>query len=290
MPRRLLLTRQEFNQDSDGNWIQSAELIYGLNARLIPIGDLITRSLRQRIESRRKVIQTLRLQVHQRVLPARLGGLAEMKQELQTAQVLEESFRHLEAIVFAESDALLRDSCVSLTQVYAAMHPTPQLEWLRIDESLVQKARGIFPILLRGYCGGELHDRIACAVREMGRLYRGSDPNVSELDAAIASGGLVIHKESQAAWWEGIKLDLGSGKKNWEFLAALARQSQLGCDVKEADLYPRATDSLADSTMANRWNRLGKQLPGTLAQRIHPGTLPRTYRLDLDRSRIFVIR
>ncbi|OYW25145.1 MAG: hypothetical protein B7Z55_00115, partial [Planctomycetales bacterium 12-60-4] len=198
-----------------------------------------------------------------------------------------EATRQLETMVFADPDSILRDSCVILTQVYAAVNPSPELDWLGIRDELLVEARGVFPALLQGPMGSVIHDRIARAVEDMGLLYRGSDPTVSDLEIAIASGGLVIHLPDQSAWWEGTSIDLGNSRKDREFLTMLARYASRGMPVAEMDLYPNETQS--ESTMANRWNRLGRRLPSSLAQRIRSGLHPRTYQLHLESYRIFLI-
>ena len=281
-------TRQEFVEAADGTRLQRGELINSLNARLLPIGDLVARSLRRRIDVRSDMIRTLGTRTRQVLADAQFGLLDERNCWIRAEHELNDAIRALEALVFADADAILRDSCVILTQVYASIHPAAELDWLGLGEELVGESRGRFPSLLRGHRGSTIHDRIARAIQDMGQLYRGIDPSISHLDRAIASGGLVIHEPSQSAWWDGDQINFGNSTNNFNFLAALARKACRTQAVTETDLYP--DDSPSTSTMGNRWNRLGRCLPGSLAQLIQPGALPRSYRLLLEAQRILVIR
>ena len=286
-PEDFFSTRQEFVRRDDGSRLQRGEMINSLNLRLLPIGDLVARSLRRRIDVRVGVIHALACRIHHVQADPELCSLVELTRWSHAEQELDEATRRLEALSFVDSDATLRDSCVVLSQVYASMHPEAELEWLGLCEELVSEARGRLASLLRGHRGNAIHDRIARAVQDMGQLYRGLDPNISQLEMAIATGGLVIYEPTQSAWWEGSLIEFGSGTKHMEFLATLARKACSRQAVTEADLYD---DTPSDSAMANRWSRLGPALPSSLTMLIRPGTSPRTYQLSLERHRIFLIR
>lgn len=283
-PEDYFSTRQEFVEGDAGTRLQRGEMINGLNARLLPIGDLVARSLRRRIDVRLGVIRDLQRRINQVLADPQLRRPVRWHH---AEEELVEAIRQLETMVFADPDSILRDSCVILTQVYAAVNPSPELDWLGIRDELLVEARGVFPALLQGPMGSVIHDRIARAVEDMGQLYRGFDPTVSELEIAIASGGLVIHLPDQSAWWEGTPINLGNSRKDREFLAILARKAFRRLAVGEADLYLDGSQS--KSTMATRWGRLGPLLPRSLAQRIQPGHHPRTYQLHLESHRIFLI-
>ncbi len=286
-PEDYFSTRQEFVEGDAGTRLQRGEMINGLNARLLPIGDLVARSLRRRIDVRLGVIRDLQRRINQVLADPQLRRPDEVVRWHHAEEELVEAIRQLETMVFADPDSILRDSCVILTQVYAAMNPSPELDWLGLRDELLVEARGVFPSLLRGHRGSVIHDRIARAVEDMGQLYRGFDPTVSDLEIAIASGGLVIHLPDQSAWWEGTPINLGNSRKDREFLAILARKAFRRLAVGEADLYLDGSQS--KSTMATRWGRLGPLLPRSLAQRIQPGHHPRTYQLHLESHRIFLI-
>ncbi|OYW25146.1 MAG: hypothetical protein B7Z55_00120, partial [Planctomycetales bacterium 12-60-4] len=51
-PEDYFSTRQEFVEGDDGTRLQRGEMINSLNARLLPVGDLVARSLRRRIDVR----------------------------------------------------------------------------------------------------------------------------------------------------------------------------------------------------------------------------------------------
>jgi hypothetical protein len=280
-------TRQEFVVLQDGTRLQRGELINSLNPRLLAIGDLVGRTLRHRINLRLQAIHSVRTRINQLLTAPVLSELDVVSSFRRTDEELQTSVRRLEALVFTDSEAHLRDSCVTLTQVYTALHTAPELEWLGIREELLAEARGLLPSVLRGHRGSVVHDRIARAVADMDILYRGIDPCSTRLELAIQSGGLVIDMQGRSAWWDRTQIELGNSVKNFKFLSALARKTRRRQDLIEDDVYDDdQADSPSPSALANLWSRVGRILPGSLSQLIGRGRQPRSYRLNLEPHRI----
>lgn len=283
-------TRQEIVVLEDGTRLQRGELINSLNHRLLAIGDLVGRTLRRRMDLRLQAIYTVRTRINQLLTDLALAELEVVMSFRRADEELQTSVRRLQALVFADSEARLRDSCVTLTQVYAALHPAPELEWLGIREELLAEARGLFPSVLRGHRGSVVHDRIARAVADMDILYRGIDPCSTRLELAIQSGGLVIDMQGRTAWWDRTQIELGNSVKNFKFLSALARKTRWRQDLIEDDVYDDdQADSPSPSALPNLWSRVGRVLPGSLSQLIGRGRQPRSYRLNLEPHRIHII-
>ena len=64
----------------------------------------------------------------------------------------------------------------------------------------------------------------------------------------------------------------------WDLLWKLATNARMASAVGDIDLYQ---EDASRSTIANRWRRLKKLIPATLARYVVPGGERATYRLDL---------
>jgi hypothetical protein len=132
----------------------------------------------------------------------------------------------------------------------------------------------------------ETLDRIAAALSDVKYLYRGSSPETSAIDAAIATGGLVLIEAEQEAYWERNRIDCDwrRHRKAWEMLWKLAANARIASPVNDIDLYG---EPAAFSTMANRWSRLKQLLPASLWNLVVPGRHERgQYKLTLPIHKI----
>jgi hypothetical protein len=180
----------------------------------------------------------------------------------------------------------LRDSCIILTQVYAAFDPSPTLSWLDVSADASESGVGALRHRITHFQNGEMFERIAAAVGDLRRLYVGKLLEQQAIDEAIATGGLVIDNSSYTAFWEKgqIEADWRRYLAAWKFLIELAKKASLQGFVGESDLY--GDDVVSKSTMGTNAERLKGLLPASLRKHVLPGPERRTYRLDLPRQQI----
>ena len=186
------------------------------------------------------------------------------------------------------ADAQIRESCMVLAEAYLDfVKPSPDTAWLDLPDWIINRNRGLIRHQLDGGAGYGTCERIAEAVADVQRLYRGAPPDESAKEEAIAAGHLVIVEASREAYWEGERIDADWNQLRapWDLLQQLARRGRVGQAVCHDDLFDG--ESLANrSTMANRWRRLKRLLRPSLSRHVRPGPQPMSYLLVLDRHQI----
>jgi hypothetical protein len=269
--------------------LANGNTLTSLWSRLEPLGDLIARSGRQRIEADLQVLR----EVHNtfRSLPE-WSQLAEHEQvsELQQAWAnLNSAWDELRAEMFEAPLTRLRDSCATLVQLAVSFGTDLDVSWLPVPAEVLEGGAKRLEHDLSGRQGPNLWDRIPAALRDVGDAVGFQEPVVDPVTAAIEAGGLVLVPKSKSVYWEKKPIALGNGTKNWEFLSHLATNAKRRRPVTECDLFPDETPS--PSSMPNRWARLREWLPESLAERIAPAEgIARSYRLQLEASRIYIHR
>ena len=130
-------------------------------------------------------------------------------------------------------------------------------------------------------------ERIAAALGDVQHLYRGASPELSAIDAAIATGDLVLIKAEQEAHWEGKRIgqDWRRHRKAWQMLWKLAANARIASPVNDIDLYGK---HVSYSTMYNRWARLESLLPSSLYCLVSGGAEPATYHLHFPINKIYL--
>jgi len=283
------LTQQEFVQDADGSVTQMGHLVSGIWPRLEPLGDLIARSGRQRIESRLDLLEATRRVIHSLEVPASAKKSPKFQIERTAHTELWNAWAKLRLLVFEDAASGQRDSCSAVTQVYAAYGATPELQWLGLPEEQTLRNSDGLPVFLRGFQAKNLFDRIARSVRELGSVYDPDEPETPVWHDAIASGALVLIDVDRRAYWEGKSIDLGKGDNNWRLLWLLADHARTCRSVTEHDMLPDDTTAL--SAMPTAWSRLNEKLPISLGDLVEPDpNRNRAYRLKLDSSQIRLFR
>ena len=212
---------------------------------------------------------------------------SQMEAEREAYQELDESHADLKRICLTGADAHVRDACITLVQVYAEFHPAPKLDWLGISDWAFQRSKAHLRHCIEAIRELETLERIAAALGDLQHLYRGSSPELSAIDAAIATGGLVLIKAEQTAHWERKRIDQDwrRHRKAWQMLWKLADNARIASPVNDIDLYGK---HVSYSTMYNRWARLEPLLPPSLYCRVSGGAERATYRLDIPINRIYL--
>lgn len=277
--------RQEFVLGDDGRRVQSGALIVGLTPELHPVGNFILQSADRRLEQLLQLLTTIRRKVSTAIrdLGRTYAGQAVAEAAWDRLQNKVNSFRRTFQ-TGREND--LRNACIVLTQIYAAFHRAPDLDWLDLPEELIHEGRGLLRARIQGFRGGELFERVNGALLETQRLYEDRDQKLSPREEAIARGDLVLVAADRELYWEGKLTSFASGtlRKPWELLFPMVRKARNGGHVTEGDVFGEKTPAL--SGMPMRMLRLKSLLPSGLRKLIVPGPDPRTYRLDIDRQRI----
>ena len=268
--------------------VTDGEFVVSLNPELHAIGDFVTRCLFRRVEVLVKILEEADRAVLScvpslgRVVPKCVSELA-----ADTAQ-LRETIRQLHVVCWPDGLATIRDSCIILTQAYAAFHPAPVTGWLGLADDVMTTGRAVLSHRFTHTRNFELTERVATALGDLRRLYANEPSNQSVLEEAISRGGLVLTTSPKAAYWAGkhLEVEWAQHVRPWELFHLLARKGYRGADVQEKDVFENGGSPAAMSTLYSRLNQL---LPAALRKQIEPGTQPRSYRLKLDPSRIFIV-
>jgi hypothetical protein len=261
--------------------------VRSLTPHLFYVGDSITRCLTQRIRCWIEFLRESRSAVYAAVDAT---GRPYEKQTAAEGGAWEEArqgWAELQRICLSGPGAQMREACIALVQVYAEFHLAPELEWLGVSAVAARRFKGHLRHNIESTRDLETLDRIAGALGELKYLYRDLAPEDSAIDAAIATGGLVLIEKTREAYWEGEKIDQEwrTFRKPWEFLWQLASNAKSVSPVNDMDLYGRPKPY---STVVNRWSRLKKLLPASLSRHVIPmGEEERAmYRLKYPSNRI----
>jgi hypothetical protein len=177
---------------------------------------------------------------------------------------------------------------VILTQVYVAFDPAPKVEWLGLPPWIVEGGGS-----LKGVCsscsGTELFDRVAVSLNDLAGLYQGQTGRKPAIDEAVATGGLVIEKETLTAYWKAKVITPQKAWKShyrlWDILCKLAEKARAAKAISAADVYEKL---VGDSTLSMALGRLRENLPPDLEKHIVSGPKVATYQFDLPRNEIFI--
>lgn len=292
---RDLATPDDYFRPSNG-WLlrdgggpsEAGDLVLSLNPELHAIGDFVTRALLRRTTILVEMLTESRTEITNAVRAAGIEPPKTLAEAWQDAPRLDDSLRQLRTAVWPDREGPVRDSCIVLTQIYAAFHPDPDLAWLGLPQQTVEVGRFRLHHDAVRMKTPELVERVAAALGDLRRLYDGDPPGRSALEEAIARGGLVLSLSPAAAYWDGqaITAEWEQRRRLWELLVALARCGQGGLAVLEVDIFP---DEVSDTAMSSRMSRLKALLPPTLKKVVIPGLEPHSYRLDLDAAKIMIV-
>ena len=274
--------QQEWTSNSDGKSVQRGEWVVSINPDLLPIGNFVVRCLLKRIEMRVSVLDLIRIKSGKacRELPSINPKHVEAVQDKWNQ--LHRTVTAIRQLMRSGKEMRLRDSCVTAMQVYAALHPAPDLGWLGLDQAIVEKDYAMPAGRLTQRQNAEMLDRIATALADLRRLL--PDTSRPDIEAAIAEGALVICEDTHAVYWQKLCLKNELPRKQWQFLIALTRRSRrpvAACDVGTG---------VSRSAMATACQRLKKNLPPSLRKLIVPGEEAGTYHLELDAHLIVLTR
>lgn len=277
---------QEFSEDADGKKVQHGGLIISFNYELDPVGNFIVRCLLERSRQWYEIVSELRAMTIKAIK-------ATGRPYRQLVDQLEDEWKKLQTD-WSECQHLLKsgkqnrliNSVVILTQVYAAFGLKPQLDWLLLPETNMNDEIESIKNRLVTFLDQETTDRIAHALGEMKDLYDKDEQHTDDIEEAIATGGLVLLKNSKEIYWENKTISGPITGKRWDFLHLLAQKAKRRTCVTENDLFPMGSRSL--SAMPTSWSRLSERLPESLWTLVEKGPEPRSYILRLDSTQIHI--
>lgn len=280
--------QQKFVQGEDGRRVQTATAIVSMTPELHPVGNFVLQTANRRLEELLELLTAIR-----RKVAASIRDVGKSYKTHANAEAAWDRLQNQIAIYHRtfhsgrEND--LRNACMVLTQIYAAFHPAPDLDWLGLPKHLSQAGAMVLQQRIRGFRGGELFERVNGALINVRRLYEDRDPKLSAREEAIARGDLVLVIETRELYWDGKPMLFAGAnlRKSWELLFPLVKKAKNGGHVTEQDVFGDKVTGRAGMPM--RMQRLKKQLPGGLRKLIKPGPDPRTYRLTVEPQRIYIV-
>jgi hypothetical protein len=266
---------------------QAGEFIVSLNPELLPVGNLVVRTMLRRVEILFSLVDSFRNKCLAAIARATRRYPAQLKAQNDAWESLEVAYRSLQEGMRDAPAAQICESCIIMTQVYAAFAQSPNLQWLNLPEESIRTGAQGLRFRLTHSKGLEIVERIAAALGDLRGLYAGARPNLSAIEEAVASGGLVVVQVPREAYWAGDRIDADwhGSDTSWKLLVALAKKAVTESQVGEADLFENVVSRSAMSTV---YGRLKKLLPASLWKHILPGNEPRTYRMDLQGKRAYL--
>jgi len=266
---------------------QRADLIRSMQPDLPAIGNMVVWALLRRVDLRLGILDRLTgicLTASRHFGRRYDARVTELNANRQSAHDRRDSLRN--EIQMGRQN-LDKEHCIILTQIYAAIHPEPDLSWLGLPAPVLRSGQDGVRAWLSQNRNNELTERICAALSVLGRLYMDAEPGQSEIEEAIATGGLVIVEDRAEVHWnkELVALDPGRNRLGWKLLIQLARKARTRSDVREADIYdnPRGNSALAMAV-----HRLQELVPPSLEALIVPGIQRHTHRLDLPSRSIHI--
>ena len=262
--------------------VTEGAMVVSLNPHLFFVGDSITRCLMQRVRSWMSLLSEARAVCYEVVHGTGQIGAEESSVERSAWTQLQAQVAVLQRCCLSGPESRMRDACIAIVQVYAEFHPAPELGWLGIKSESLEQFKGVLTQNIMSRRDLETLDRIAGALGELQLLYRDLSPEVSPIDTAVTTGGLVLVEQDRRAYWRGelIQRDWHDRKyrNHWAMLWKLALNARAASPVGNFDLYRNA---VSNSTIHSRAMRLKTLLPPSLRELVQPGRERATYRLIL---------
>ncbi|WP_437193236.1 hypothetical protein [Planctomicrobium sp. SH527] len=268
--------------------VQHASTVVALNPDLLPVGNFIVRRMLARIEEVENLLQGVRRRLLA-VLNSMIQRDAPAVSELQEAwENLRRANRQMEPLFRSTGKLLLVDSCIACTQMYAAIHHEPDLQWIDIDENLAAIGIGSLRSRLSGLHSLAALDRLAAHLTTLRTLNVGGENEPDFWGSAIACGGLALNRSTSEAFWQEAPLSLTELQFKCLWLLATEALKHRSANLQElyGELQAHTT-----STYSSLMNRLRTKLPQDLRNAIEcvNGSLGH-YRLNKDQEEIHLIQ
>ena len=132
---------QDFVQIA-GDEVQRGEFIVANNPELLPIGNFVCRCFLRRLNLLIAPLGAVRAKLATAMSRTR-QQFVEWPTFEATWDELHSTRSALERLLLTGTDGQLRNSCIVLTQIYAAFHATPELEWLGLRPDQVARIHSL---------------------------------------------------------------------------------------------------------------------------------------------------
>jgi hypothetical protein len=213
---------------------------------------------------------------------------AELEEIVFAMTAMKNRLQVLKDACLAEPEFGLRDSCITLVQVYEGFAARPQLDWLKVSPGLAEASRGLVRLTVRRpVCDMAAIEKVAAALGAVAAISRATSTWEETLGQAIASKNLVLVDSPRRAWWKQDRIEQDWDRKPmlWELLWELVARAKLGRTVDRDQL----SNKKSERAIRDRRSDLGRLLPPELdALIVSAGRY--TYRLNLppDESALLV--
>jgi hypothetical protein len=275
----------------------------------VPLGDYVARGMFARIEFfARKIDDVWRLRFHS--AQGEGQACASLAERLFTIKIqLDRAIDELRKACHKGRATRLRDACATLTLVYAAYAPNPDLGWLGCPEGspaaeasclratvrppselITAKADGRGRLRVVGgrralLCRPDVVQGIAGALAVAAELYRRPAETEDAIDwLRQQTRLLLVDQRPRTAYWDGQPFGQHWDQFPvvWDLLWELARRARQGRPLQAEDVTPPGHSTTA---VKHRRSRLSKEIPAALDALIDD-VRPKGYRLQLERDEI----
>lgn len=264
----------------DTNHVQIARFSPFVHPHLRLPGDFIVRALMIRIAYWRD--RLLRIQQRFEGVLRQAKDTARLKETREAVCGIREPLERLEAICLHDPESPLRQTCITLVQVYAAYRKQADFSWLGAVGEMAGNAASI-RYSVDQCADTATTDHVAAALAEVAGLYRSEpDPedviqeNCRKVPLVIVDG-----RGRRELYWHGelVDADWETSGRAWTLMVALAANARRGQGVDAAsDLGISAKDAK---------HALKSILPSELFGLIKARS--GVYRLTLPRDKVFAV-
>lgn len=283
--------QQEFTIDPDKKVaVQRGGMIVSLRPRLLPVGNMIVRSLKTRVHDLEETLKPIWKDLQQ--------GIPSEKQELKLAIEamwceLVLSLKSLRAELNSVPNQKMIDACIAGTQIFGALKPQADLSWLGLDDDVVKAGSFAVQFRLTSLHAGEVLDRLVRHLAVLETLYEPHESDQSEFEKAVTEKLLVIRESDQTIYWKGEPLQDSQSRKplseyQFKLLFRLTQKTRINSSVTMNDIYKDKV--LTDNAFAKLKGRLCSILPLELSELIQSTTRAGSaaYILKLAREQVQV--
>lgn len=268
----------------NGEWIQFAEFNIAFSDELDYVGNYIAHCILVRSKTAVGILRELTDELNVTFVAARRQMAYPWTARQQR---LEELLAELRNELLHTESAALTEAAMTLVQVHAEFSGASQrYDWLPIADWVVQRRRGSLRRALESKRDCETAEKIGLALKLIRDWFDRRPAAETELEAAIASGGLVIEEGRRRVHWESrlIEANWSSRQQAWNLLRRLAL-NRGRVFLSEHDFYNDDKDR-SPSAYAGVKRTLSLMLPASLRQHIEAASDRCGYRLSLEPAKV----
>lgn len=267
----------------------SGKFLASLFPEFQPIGDMISVCMMQRIDQFQSELRAFQVKCIQALRQKKQTMTSRLQKCVHALERVDAGIHHLKALVVINPYST-RSACMGLTQLYLMLNPNADVTWLGLDHRTLAEGPPSLFSHLTNQRNVEFYDLIAVALKQLRKLYKDEPKHRSEVEEAVADGGLVIDEKSGLVYWENnqVKCDWSKNRLPLRLLTLLAMVTPLQMSIEDTDVYDLRERPESSSAFPQLKNRLARLLPPSLRILIVIGAKKASYRLDLPKGRAHV--